>query len=468
MTETLQTPLRPDEPKERAAAAIDGETLFDVAVLGCGVSGLALARMLSRQGERVVVIESYGRPGGNHLSFVIRGMEFDVGTIYFSEGDLQFRYFPELLAVCIHHPVTVQKVNRTGWPSRYPFSLSDDVLRRGPLFMARALLSLFWDKLRIRRPRTAGDRIRQVVGSFFFVESGVAAYIRRMFGADADALAPSFIDRRMAWLLDHRLSAILARALRRGRGRPQWTSELALFRPAGGFARYYDIAVDALAAEGVRFVFAETLQAIGPGADEAALRIDGASRAYRARRVISTLPLRQLCAITGIRQPDLATVTLVTLMVSFLGAKRASGDVIYNLDQRGPWKRITMMSNIYGRVDGREYMSVECPIEAGAAADIAGLYATFVAHVQQLRLFTGDFRLEGSNCLAEAYPVMATGYEAERERVLAEATARGIETAGRQGRFEYIPHSSVAFHLIEERFGHGAADGPRTVPANDR
>jgi hypothetical protein len=305
--------------------------------------------------------------------------------------------------------------------------------------MARALLSLFWDKLRIRRPRTAGDRIRQVVGSFFFVESGVAAYIRRMFGADADALAPSFIDRRMAWLLDHRLSAILARALRRGRGRPQWTSELALFRPAGGFARYYDIAVDALAAEGVRFVFAETLQAIGPGADEAALRIDGASRAYRARRVISTLPLRQLCAITGIRQPDLATVTLVTLMVSFLGAKRASGD-----------------------------MSVECPIEAGAAADVAGLYATFVAHVQQLRLFTGDFRLEGSNCLAEAYPVMATGYEAERERVLAEATARGIETAGRQGRFEYIPHSSVAFHLIEERFGHGAADGPRTVPANDR
>jgi hypothetical protein len=187
--------------------------------------------------------------------------------------------------------------------------------------------------------------------------------------------------------------------------------------------------------------------------DETGLRIDGAERTYRARRVISTLPLRQLCALAGIRPPDLAAVTLVTLMVSFLGTKRASGDVVYNLDDRGPWKRITMMSNIYGRVDGREYMSVECPVEADATASPDALFAAFVAHVRQLRLLVGDFRLEGSNRLAEAYPVMAMGHESERDRVLAEVAARGIETAGRQGRFEYIPHSSVAVRLIEERFG---------------
>ncbi len=51
----------------------------DVAVIGAGISGLAAARELLRQGHRVVVLERQVRAGGNAISERVDGFLMEHG-----------------------------------------------------------------------------------------------------------------------------------------------------------------------------------------------------------------------------------------------------------------------------------------------------------------------------------------------------------------------------------------------------
>jgi all-trans-retinol 13,14-reductase len=66
---------------------------LDAIVIGSGMGGLACAAMLSRQGQRVLVLEQHDVAGGSTHTFVDRGFEFDTGLHYiggpaFGTGDM--------------------------------------------------------------------------------------------------------------------------------------------------------------------------------------------------------------------------------------------------------------------------------------------------------------------------------------------------------------------------------------------
>src|SRR5918997_7100545 len=54
--------------------------MFDVAVIGAGIAGLATAARLQAQGLRTLVLEAHGQPGGCAGFFRRRGFAFDVGA----------------------------------------------------------------------------------------------------------------------------------------------------------------------------------------------------------------------------------------------------------------------------------------------------------------------------------------------------------------------------------------------------
>ncbi len=60
--------------------------ITDIAIVGAGLSGLALAQELQRQGADYLLLEARARVGGRILSSVIDGAAFDLGPTWFWPG----------------------------------------------------------------------------------------------------------------------------------------------------------------------------------------------------------------------------------------------------------------------------------------------------------------------------------------------------------------------------------------------
>jgi all-trans-retinol 13,14-reductase len=52
---------------------------LDAIVIGSGISGLSIARILSLSGKRVLVLEAHSQAGGGCHIFTLGGFEFNVG-----------------------------------------------------------------------------------------------------------------------------------------------------------------------------------------------------------------------------------------------------------------------------------------------------------------------------------------------------------------------------------------------------
>lgn len=62
-----------------------GTDRFDCIIIGSGISGLALASMLSKAGKKVLVLEKHYTPGGYTHTFTRDDWEWDVGVHYIGE-----------------------------------------------------------------------------------------------------------------------------------------------------------------------------------------------------------------------------------------------------------------------------------------------------------------------------------------------------------------------------------------------
>src|SRR5258705_11982851 len=54
--------------------------MYDVAIIGAGIAGMATAARLQARGMSTIVFESHGQPGGCAGFFRRRGFAFDVGA----------------------------------------------------------------------------------------------------------------------------------------------------------------------------------------------------------------------------------------------------------------------------------------------------------------------------------------------------------------------------------------------------
>src|SRR6266850_5676968 len=77
------------EPQRILSTHTGTANMYDVAVLGGGISGMATAARLQAAGLATVVLESHGQPGGCAGFFRRKGFAFDVGAttlVDFSPG----------------------------------------------------------------------------------------------------------------------------------------------------------------------------------------------------------------------------------------------------------------------------------------------------------------------------------------------------------------------------------------------
>lgn len=424
---------------------------FDAIVLGAGISGLVATSVLLSQGQRrILVIDEYDHVGGNHIDRSIGGYTFDVGSLIFQDDSPLLRHFPELLAHYLPIDPSWGRLTPQGRVTHYPLSLKVDFVEAGPIQWCRIVASVLWSRLGQRRPANARDFARYWIGGHFLRRSGLERYMERFYGLPPEQIDISFAEKRMGWIKHQSQLRTHVRRLLAPATATVTNTQLA--RPREGFAHLYRPAVERLQARGVSFRLGARLSGLGKRGRDFVLQTDR-NGAFAARRVVSTLPLPLIGRLCGLAfEPKLRTVTLISLFFSFTGARGFAQSILYNFSSGGAWKRLTVYSDFYGPSAGREFFTVELNA-ADPTTSVAAAEQDFRRHVAENRLFQGDLRLEGSHVLENAYPVYTENAEAKAAAAVAALRAIGVESIGRQGRFDYQPTARASTIEAEAALG---------------
>src|ERR1700736_972014 len=97
-----------------------------------------------------------------------------------------------------------------------------------------------------------------------------------------------------------------------------------------------------------------------------------------------------------------------------------------------------MFSDFYGRVVGREYLTVEINcVQTESALQtedaICDFFDDFRIDTAEKGLFAGDLKMEGSHMLQNGYPIYRKGAGETAAAAMASLRDFGIESFGRQG-----------------------------------
>lgn len=422
---------------------------FDIIVLGAGVSGLTAAGLLAPNTPKMAILDSYPEPGGNHRATSIGPYTFDIGSFVFREGDALLRVFPEARAGFQTANVEVRRLTPQNSIERYPYAPSNELLGRGFKYLAGSAASVVIDRLRYRKQRTVADYCRYHMGSRIYRDSGLEHYVQRLLGASAEDIEVEFALRRMSWVAR---AGSLRRRLQRKRLLPPTVGEV-LVRDKRGFGQIYEPICSSLINRGVSIQLGNRIRSISR--DAAGFRIVTDAGERRCHRLVATIPLQETARMMGIDGGHrLKNIDLQSLYFSFRGARGFRSQILYNFSTRGRWKRLTMYSDLYGRAAGDvEYFTVEIPVPS---SDVAELEQEFRQSVAQTDLFRGCLTLEGHESTQFAYPLYTAGATKLRRDLIQQLAERGVESAGRQGKFDYLPTADLAAREVAQQFRVGS------------
>ena len=421
-----------------------------VAVLGAGLAGLAAADRLARAGRDVVVIDEADTIGGAHRSARIGGMTFDAGSIFYEDRALIFRLAPHLEGVAPVVRRIQRRIDPAGGLRHYPLEPRDVLGGRG-IALLRAGADMMASRLLRRRDGSLDALCYKRLGRRIYEGTGLRSYIRRFHHVPPSEVDEEFFYGRMGFIAKaSEMRAMMRAALRMLRRQPyrRGAPAVLMVRPAAGFEAVFDPMRADLEARGVRFVLGARLEAIETAGAGFVVTADG--QAHAAAAVVNALPLDAAYRAVFGTPTGLRSLDLMTLYVSAGQLDPEAGNVLFNFHPEGRWKRLTVYSRIYPELmAGREFFSVEITLPPGQAPDPEAGFADFRAHLEGLGI-ARDLRLEGHTVVPDAYPLYAPGYGALVDRCLQDLTRFGIVNAGRQGRFEYLPTSSLVIRRVAE------------------
>lgn len=178
-----------------------------VAVLGGGPCGLYAARVLSRAGVAVTVLDKGDRPGGLATSHQRGGNWYDMGCHMLHEFDQEI--YEDMMALMGEESIPVQLDAKIRWAGsfyRYPLQFQDMIRGIPPAMLVYYCLGLFAAQIRSAlvpwTPKNAEEALVMLYGQplyeFFFKD-----FTHRYWGIHPSQLSATFITTKMP-----RLSAV--------------------------------------------------------------------------------------------------------------------------------------------------------------------------------------------------------------------------------------------------------------------
>lgn len=438
-----------------------------VAVLGGGVAGAVLCRGLSEYDRYdVVLFERQERLGGLHRSVEFDRLHYDIGCFLFDPDHALLKAFPSLRDSFVAVDHLSQVLTPHGTIDRYPMTMTGYLRDSSPLSVAADALSLLRSKVRDRKRDTLRRYVEYYLGARMYRRTGLKTYIERFYGRPDTEVDLAFGLQRLDGLpeacsLRRNALRLLRDSFDRSIEQERWRCYV---RSRGGFAETYRLVEEDLRDRGVEIRLNSRIDRVDR-LDGGRFSIDEGDRKESFDLVVSTLPagiMLNLIGETASRPPH--TLRLVSLCYRFRGELGFAGTgMFYNFTPEGRWKRITLFSSLYGRVEGEEYFTVECTLPIEDMTTPEELRSDFERHAAQLSIFDGELRYQGMILTPHAYPVL-TAEELEQNRIAtASLTDFGIVTAGRQGSYRHATSHTIATDAL--RLAHDLGERLTEMPA---
>jgi phytoene dehydrogenase-like protein len=427
-----------------------------VAVLGGGVAGVVLAHELSRDPRfRIDLVERDSRLGGLHRSVLLGGVAYDIGAFAFEESRGLLHSFPSLQPLFMKIKYVRKSLTSRGSLDAYPLSLRGYARDHGFSGLCLAAADLAISKARYWKRDSFASFVRYYLGDRLYRGSGLKHYVERFYCAGEDEIDLEFARQRLV-VMEQECS--LRRAALRAVTRPfgvgarlnAWREWVAWVRPQGGFGVVYQAVRGILESRGVSVLTGRQIGSIAREGGEFVIDFPDETRRYH--RVVSTIPVPAALRYVGLPPRAggaIEYMKLYSLFFRFTGDPGHDAAVLYNFTSGGRWKRLAAFSNLYGTVDGEHYFVVECTLPPGDGSSLEEQARGFEEHISRAGLFRGELRYQGGVVTEEAYPIYRNGKLGEIAEMRQLLNRAGIDTVGRQGRFEYISSSVAAERSIE-------------------
>lgn len=465
------------QTNQMAAADFDLATQKPIVMLGAGCAGLAAARRLTNRGQSVVLIEKADHVGGLAGGVRVNGNTYEYGPHTFHTTD------PEILGeikdlmgdALIPYNRTI-KIKFLGSYFKFPLAVRDVLLKLPLPIVIHAGISFLWHFVigTVWRPKVENSEtlLRRYYGNVLY-ELFFKTYITAVWGMTPAEFSPAFSRERIPRLhfLEF-LDKVRVNARRRLGGSVQTQGyvekvEGDLYTTRQGFSLITQRMADQILGRGSRIELDATVQCVSQR-DNRVQTVTylqaGRLHEIQCRAVINTLPINE---VTMMMQPSLGesaehaaralrfrALVFVGLLVrrdkvlpsSFVYFRQHSFNRISDLAQFGfhitPEGHTLLVAEISCDVRDRAWSDEEFAKEA--------VLADLVAE----GLLTREQVIESHVFRAEhAYPIYNLHYEKNVELLLkAFDEMHNMETAGRQGRFQYV-NTHIAMKM-----GYEAAD----------
>jgi protoporphyrinogen oxidase len=415
----------------------------DYLVVGAGVSGLSFAGWLREeaaargaQAPELVIVEAEAEPGGYCRTVVQDGFVWDYSGhfFHFRHPEIEARLRARMPGSEVRTVVKRSLIRYRGRDIDFPFQKNIHQLEQGDFIDCLYGLYFRGEGAAVP-PRTFKEMLLARFGAGI-CERFLVPYNEKLYACDLDDLDQDAMGR----FFPHADIAEIIRNM----VRPDNASYNATFTyPRGGAVEYVqallrDLPPSALAC-------GERLLAV----DLAAQVATTSARRIRYRRMVSSVPLPRLLAMTGLAH-DAAAFSCNKVAVFNLGFDRKGRSGvhwIYFPERELSFYRVGYYDNIH---DGdRMSLYVEIGAPAAAELDLAALRDRVLADLAREGIVDGHRLVSWHSVVLDpAYVHINARSLAETRRARAQLEAAGVYSVGRYGAWTYC---SIEDNIVETR-----------------
>ncbi|MBF0331205.1 MAG: FAD-dependent oxidoreductase [Candidatus Omnitrophica bacterium] len=269
---------------------MDDKEHFDTVILGGGFSGLYLALLLSRAGQRVAVIEKASVAGGLLRTFSCHGARFDLGghRLVFHKNAELFSFLKEIgfQGRLLKHRRKA-RIYVDGCFMHYPPILWDAFKLKAELKIA-ILKDFLLGRFDRKKPANFEEWLCAQYGKTLY-KLIFKDYTKKVWGVECSSLPPEFLKKRVGKF--HFLHFMLGL-----QGVRSKDSCATFFYPEAGIGAVID-AIQGQLQQNVTLLVSS--EAIKVEAGSVVIRALTGERTVRAKNIVSTIPVQRLIPLLG-------------------------------------------------------------------------------------------------------------------------------------------------------------------------